>query len=90
MDRIINHIFKIIEYTFEKKLSKLRTRIEKNKMNFAQVSAMKDDIHEKILDLHRTQNEEITAVDQISLMFRMLEKDPLLEKMLAEDQRKVH
>lgn len=89
MDNIINKIFKIIEYTFDKKLSKLQAKIEKNRDDLAEISAMKDNLHEKIMDLHRSQNDEITALDQIELMFRMLEKDPFTEQMLAQDHKMV-
>lgn len=89
MDKIITNIFKIIEYTFDRKLEKLRQKIDHNKREFASVCKRKDEIHDKIMDLYRIENEEVTATDQINLMFRMLQQDPLIEELLVQEKESV-
>lgn len=94
MERFIINILGIIDKSMTTKLSRLESRIKRNRKSFNQVLEMNKELRNKILDLYNLQDEEISTSDQIGLMFRMVENDPQLKsfenfdisKIISEDQ----
>lgn len=94
MERFLINILAIIDKSMTNKLTRLESRIKRNRRNFEKVLEMNKDLRNKILELYNQQDEEISTSDQIGLMFRMVENDPQLKsfenfdisKIICEDQ----
>jgi hypothetical protein len=76
MENLLIEIFEAIDMNLSFKLKRLEEKISKNRKDFDYICVKNSKIQKDILNLYRQGNEKFSALDEIGLMFRMVQSNP--------------
>lgn len=89
MENFFLSILQVLDRKLSKQLSKVEKLIKKNNNEFDELLKDTQMIRNKVIEYNESENEELSASEQIEFMFKVINKDPQFNSLKEFDVSKI-